>query len=215
MEQILKSDSPSFNLIRNQPNGEAITQAMISKLLIDFITFLNIGKTMGEAQIVETVKLIIEDYSALKPDDFVLFFSKAKRGYYGKVYDRMDGQILFEWLEQFMFERDTDIERIRKNEKIKLEKELLSVSEAVEMPEYFKPLLEKKVITDTNRPLVQTEQQQRINRWVKEFDDLWLKQGSKDGKRFVSLGDQWIDVGEWLLWKQKCMDEENAEMGLT
>ena len=201
VEQILKSDSPSFNLIRNQPNGEAISQAMISKLLIDFITFLNIGKTMSEVQIVETVKLIIEDYSALKPDDFVLFFSRAKRGYYGKIYDRMDGQIIFEWLEQFMFERDQEIERLRKNEQVRREKELLFVNESVGMPEYFKPLLEKKVIEDSKKPLIQTDEQKQINGWIKEFDELWELQGSESGKRFVTIESKKMDVGEWLIYR--------------
>jgi len=201
VEQILKSDSPSFNLIRNQPNGEAISQAMISKLLIDFITFLNIGKTMSEVQIVETVKLIIEDYSALKPDDFVLFFSKAKRGYYGKIYDRMDGQIIFEWLEQFMFERDQEIERLRKNEQVRREKELLSVNESVGMPEYFKPLLEKKVIEDSKKPLIQTDEQKQINEWIKEFDELWELQGSESGKRFVDVDGVKMDIAEYLNYK--------------
>jgi hypothetical protein len=200
VEQILKSESPSFALIKNQPNGNAIAQAMLSKLMIDFVNYLNIGKSMGENQIVETVKLMLEDYSILKPDDFVLFFNRAKKGNYGKAYDRMDGMVIFEWLEMFMQERIQEIEQIRRNENIRFQKEL-NTDVTVGLPEYFKPLLEKKPIEPEIKPLNQTHEQKQINVWIKEFDDLWFSQGSESGKRFVTIEDKKMDVGEWLIYK--------------
>jgi hypothetical protein len=200
VEQILKSESPSFALIKNQPNGNAIAQAMLSKLMIDFVNYLNIGKSMGEAQIVETVKLMLEDYAVLKPDDFVLFFNRAKKGNYGKAYDRMDGMVIFEWLEMFMQERTQEIEQIRRNENIRLQKEL-NTDATVGLPEYFKPLLEKKPIEPEIKTLNQTDEQKQINAWIKEFDDLWFSQGSESGKRFVTIEGKKMDVGEWLIYK--------------
>jgi len=201
--QILKSDSPSFNLIKIQPNGVKISQAILSKLLIDFLNFLSIGKSMGESQVVETVKLILEDYSVLKPDDFVLFFNRAKKGHYGKAFDRMDGMVIFEWLEMFMYERTSEIEQIRQQENKLIKKELELPVPVIGLPEYFKPLLEKKVNDGMPAPktLNQSEQQKQINEWMFEFDTLWEDQGRESGKRFVDVDGVKMDIAEYLNYK--------------
>lgn len=38
-------------------------------------------------------------------DDFKLCFNNAKRGKYGRVYDRIDGNIIYEWLQKYSEER--------------------------------------------------------------------------------------------------------------
>jgi hypothetical protein len=143
---------------------------------------------------------MLEDYAVLKPDDFVLFFNRAKKGNYGKAYDRMDGMVIFEWLEMFMQERNLEIEQIRRNENIRLQKDLKIIN-AVGLPDYFKPLLEKKIIEPEIKPLNQTPEQKQINDWIKEFDELWRVQGSENGKRFVTIETKKMDVGEWLVYK--------------
>lgn len=62
---------------------------------------------MGAVQVASTADLIIEEYYFLKPDDFKLCFTRAKKGYYGKVFDRIDGQVIFEWLNQYTNDRMT------------------------------------------------------------------------------------------------------------
>lgn len=62
---------------------------------------------MNDIQAAQTADLIIEEYYFLKPDDFKLCFTRAKKGYYGKVFDRIDGQVIFEWLNQYTNDRMT------------------------------------------------------------------------------------------------------------
>lgn len=71
------------------------------KILNDLLDFFSVGKTMGAVQVAQTADLIIEEYYFLKPDDFKLCFSRAKKGIYGKVYDRIDGQVIFDWLNTY------------------------------------------------------------------------------------------------------------------
>lgn len=180
VEAILKSDSPSFALICKQEKGEVISQAILSKLIIDFLDFFNIGKTMSESQIVSTVKLLLEDYSNLKPDDFVLFFNRAKKGIYGKVYDRIDGAVIFGWLEQFMHERDSEIEQIRIIENKSYQKNISG--EATQLPDYmikFRDNLAKRHISEPKK-LNQTEQQKIISETLQEFSKIIKEQGRKN-----------------------------------
>lgn len=75
--------------------------ALLNVIIIDLVQFFSLGKNMSDAQIKSTVQLIIMDYAHLKPEDFKLCFNKAKRGEYGKVYDRLDGQVILMWLEEY------------------------------------------------------------------------------------------------------------------
>lgn len=60
---------------------------------------------MGQEQLVQTIQLIIEDFYYFNIEDFKLCFNNAKRGRYGKVYDRLDGNVIYEWLETYSKER--------------------------------------------------------------------------------------------------------------
>lgn len=96
-------------------------QALLTIILIDLIEYFNVGKTMGEQQVVQTVKLIIDEYHYLKPEDFRLCFDNAKKGKYGKVFDRIDGAVIFEWLNQHVNNRFEFFENksIQEHEQIK------------------------------------------------------------------------------------------------
>lgn len=196
--EIIESTNPSLALIKSQNAG--LSLKILTDLINGFLDTLNVGKSMDGRQVLETAKMILEDYSVLKPDDFVLFFNKAKRGYYGKAYDRMDAHVIFEWLEQYMYDRTSEFEQHRRNEHIKRQKEL-NTDASVGLPDYFKPLLEKKPIEPEIKPLNQTPEQKQINDWIKEFDELWRAQGSESGKRFVTIESKKMDVGEWLVYK--------------
>lgn len=91
----------------NKEFGEQHLRAFMVHVLNDVVDFFNIGKTMGAVQIASTADLIIEEFYFLKPDDFKLCFNRAKKGSYGKVYDRIDGQVIFEWLNAYTNDRMT------------------------------------------------------------------------------------------------------------
>lgn len=60
---------------------------------------------MGQDQLVQTIRLIVEDFYYFNVEDFKLCFNNAKRGKYGKVYDRIDGNVIYEWLQKYSEER--------------------------------------------------------------------------------------------------------------
>lgn len=85
--------------------GDVHTKAILTLFIIDAIKFFNVGKSMSDEQVAQTIILIQDDYWMLKPEDFKLCFDNAKKGKYGKVYDRIDGQVILEWLHNYLLAR--------------------------------------------------------------------------------------------------------------
>jgi len=99
-------DSPSCSIaVMNKEFGETHLRGFMVKVLNDLIDFFNVGKSIGAVQVAQTVDLIIDEYYFFKPDDFKLCFNRAKKGLYGKVYDRIDGAVILEWLGRYEKER--------------------------------------------------------------------------------------------------------------
>ena len=70
-------------------------------LVNDLINFFAVSKTIGDTQLADTVKMLVEDFYYLNIEDFKLCFSNAKKGRYGKVYDRVDGSMIYEWVDTY------------------------------------------------------------------------------------------------------------------
>lgn len=104
IEDALHSVTPPISLFKKE-YGEQSLQAILVIILVDLIDFFNIGKTMGQEQLVQTIRLIMMDFYYLNIDDFKLCFDNAKRGRYGKIYDRIDGNIIYGWVESYATER--------------------------------------------------------------------------------------------------------------
>lgn len=70
---------------------------------------------MNDIQIARTATLILQEYYYLKPDDFKLCFNNAILGKYGKTYDRLDTQVIFDWLNNYCADRFNTAEELTVN----------------------------------------------------------------------------------------------------
>lgn len=99
--------------------GKEKIHGLLIIMLTDFCNFYNVIRPMTATQIVdcafELINTSIEDYLAI--EDFTIFFQGAKNGNYGKIYDRLDQQTIFDMLE--VYRQD----RYEKYYKVKEEKE--------------------------------------------------------------------------------------------
>jgi hypothetical protein len=120
LDDIVKSESPQLSVIRKHSGDDYVVQ-IIYLLVNDLVNFFNVGKTMDERQINETAELISEEFWMWKPEDFKLCFKNAKRGKYngGKMYDRIDGQVIIDWCWQHHDERAAAFVKIREQEEKK------------------------------------------------------------------------------------------------
>lgn len=167
---------------------------------------------MNADQVMKTVELILEDFSHLKPDDFKLCFNRAKKGYYGKAYDRIDGMVIFEWLQVYEFEKSDEIEHYREKENHLLKKAAndlptdKEIENAVPMPDWFKKsmddLFEKKKVKLELEIRKTNPINDMVQSWISRFNKIWLDQDPENGKRFISKYGRHFDINEFLLFKQ-------------
>jgi hypothetical protein len=100
----IKSENKQISGIKKDLGEMAIPalSAFLNVVVVDLVLFFNVGNQMSADQVKETVKMLIEDYWMLKPEDFKLCFSSAKKGLYGTVYNRIDGMIIMDWLNKYI-----------------------------------------------------------------------------------------------------------------
>lgn len=107
IQQALQSKGSTLVTLKKQ-HGEAVAAAILVKIVAQLIAFFNVGKSMNDMQLAETVKLIMQQYYFLKLEDLKLCFDGMKCGKYidgGRLFDRLDGQIILLALQQYTEER--------------------------------------------------------------------------------------------------------------
>lgn len=104
LEDAVNSVTPCLATFKKE-TSEMSLLAILTIMFNDLIDFFSVGKTMGQSQLVSTIQLVIEDFYYLNIEDFKLCFNNAKRGVYGKIYDRVDGNIIYDWISRYAQER--------------------------------------------------------------------------------------------------------------
>ena len=83
--------------------GQKLIHAVVASLLGSFCNSFNVVRPMTPEQIMQCAFDMIESANEdqLSIEDIVIFFDQARQGNYGKVYDRLDQQTIFELFESY------------------------------------------------------------------------------------------------------------------
>jgi hypothetical protein len=79
----------------------------IEHLLVKLSLSLNIGKNLGEWQIVELAGDIYQKYYFYSLEEIILVLKKGRNGEFGQIYDRLDASVIMGWFDKY----DTSDER--------------------------------------------------------------------------------------------------------
>ena len=112
---ILKHKPTSLQKIAKEQGNEKVVD-LISILIIEVLEWFNVKNSMTDTQIVDASYMIYNDFKHFNLYDIGLCFNQGKTCKYGKVYDRIDGGILFEWLTRYDIDRTGNIVTIREQE---------------------------------------------------------------------------------------------------
>ncbi len=179
--EAIKSPSPSLAFFHQDSPIKAA--AILTLLISDLVKFYNVGKTMNDAQVAQTIKLIFDDenFRSFKPDDFKLCFKRMKTGFYGKAYDRIDGQVIFEALSQYSHERALECEQIN----IKQHAEYANDNQPVnpdgvkKVLAILKEAMKEVPVKEVRRTIAKSDRDKFIQQCFNEFYAAWLKRPFK------------------------------------
>lgn len=227
VQEAVNSQLPSLAKIKREllslENGEIVFNSLITKEITGLVNSFNVGKNMSDTQISFVRETIKTDYWYLKLDELKYIFNQAKKGRYGKVYDRVDCAIICEWLDQYVLERDEIVteKRVaeqRFQETIKPDEDSPVISFATILADLKKKEIEElqNEVVDRNlidRPIRQmTEQENLVQEIFKEFETLYRDQDDirppKEPGRFVRYADKLLDIESFLRLKL----EESAKL---
>lgn len=179
--QAIKSSAPSVGKLK-AVYGDTKIKALLVDMLADFIEFINVGKTFNGSQLAQTVQMVQQYFPHFNLADLKLFFDKMKLGHYGSFYDRMDGQLILEKMEEYNQDRMNEYEKL----KVSRDKERVKNDPIGSgyHPDVVKAL--KDAIGD-KKPFQQKVLQTRTlneaelfhQRCLKQFDNLYRKHGQQ------------------------------------
>lgn len=115
VSDVFSSGMPALATLGRE-RGDAIARAVLVLILNDMLDFFNAGNDMNDTQVALTVDFILEEYPYMQADDITLCFRNAMKGKYGKLYNRIDGQIILGWLREYNRERCTAADELGYNE---------------------------------------------------------------------------------------------------
>jgi hypothetical protein len=107
--------SPALSEIKKQ-KGEQVALGVLVALMDECQQYFNLQQPMNPHQLMLTAELIMEEYYYLRVEEFRLCFRMAMKGEYGPVYNRIDGQIFFEWIRKYFSKRDAVTNRMVKDQ---------------------------------------------------------------------------------------------------
>lgn len=139
--------------------GDATMVKAYTGILLMASEFFNTTKGISEIQAIQTASLIIESYPMETIEDFILCLKSAKMGLYGSVYNRLDGQIVFEWFRQHLDEKAQRREELKRNEKIDLQEKSVTMFGSVmqEVGELADKLSIDKIKKNVIRPTLEAD----------------------------------------------------------
>lgn len=111
---LVDKTSPTFAEIRKDKSQQATIAIMVA-MMDSCQQYFNLQQPMKPQQLALTAELILEDYYYLRVDELQVCFRLAMKGEYGTLYNRIDGQVFFEWIKKFMAKRQAVTERIKSN----------------------------------------------------------------------------------------------------
>jgi hypothetical protein len=116
LQQILASKtSPALSEVRKN-KGEQTALGVLVALMDECQQYFNLQQPMNAQQLMLTAELIMEEYYYLRIEELRMCFRMAMKGEFGPVYNRIDGQVFFEWIMKYMPKRQLITDRMKQEQ---------------------------------------------------------------------------------------------------
>lgn len=119
------SSCKSLAYIKKHEGIESVKR-LLTNAIDQLQTYFSLERIMTPYQVEMTTELIEETFYYFSPDDFRKCFRGAMSGKYGKIYNRLDGAVIMEWLRAYDIERTEIIVREQMERNKQEAKEIMS-----------------------------------------------------------------------------------------
>ncbi len=109
-------------------------RSWLALIITEVSDFFNVGKNLSKAQIAMTAELIIENYPHFTLADFKCCFRQNMAS--GKLFDRLDGNIICGWLHEYDTERNAALEKLYEQQDRELYQPPAKDSDAISFDEF-------------------------------------------------------------------------------
>lgn len=176
---------------------------VVSEFILDYVEFVNLGNNMNVKQVSQTSQMILSYFPHLNLADLRLFFDKMKLGHYGKNYNAVDGQKILSFIEEYNNERMEEVASLKYEVHKQLkEAEKTNVGFHPDVVEALRKAVGSAKIYDDGfiyreeRP--KTESELLIDRWTRQFDNLYRKYGVLKGARYLKINATMLPYDEFI-----------------
>lgn len=111
VSEIMPQGRPDFEAVRFAPaivnlvaeHGPAKVHAVLVMMIRDYCSSINVpeSKKMNGDQEMEAASFLLDECGDFRMEDYLMMFTLAKRGKIGKVFDRVDIQLLSDFKESY------------------------------------------------------------------------------------------------------------------
>lgn len=219
MSQAVQYQSPTIREMRTAIGEEKIA-GHVTLFLIDLFEFFAVGKSVGEVQVKETAEIIVDTFPDIKISDLAYCFKLAKAGQLtdGKIYDRLDGQVVCLWINDYK-NRYADTKSMIQRQNIPAPS-VTSAEDKAKADAIIKSLRERwdakrHIHIEERENVVKTKktdtQDEMIQRWIRHFNNSYKKRPFQDiatGK-FIKRNGQIMDIQTFLKHRINVWNEWN------
>lgn len=172
LEQSLEAKTPSIARLRKM--DKPLTVTMLTKLLSDFTSMLNLNLNMSSAQIVLCAEDLVDsnEFYMLRMEDYGAFFTMARRSELGKIEFSIDQNKIFSLLKLFCSQRDAAIARKRDTEQ---NNSIYDIVNSGPVYQIMKEVSDKLTIKEAPEPVKFERKQDLGQLFLSEWDKLPIK----------------------------------------
>lgn len=137
---MVSAQTPTLAKIKNEVSL-ADVRALLSIAICEVCDFFNVGKNMNDTQIAVTADLILERFWYFHLEEIKYCFRRAMM--YERVFDRLDGNMILNWLAEYDVVRTEEAMRISEREESQDAPNSVDTSQAISFEEYIIRLRER------------------------------------------------------------------------
>lgn len=193
-------------------NGDVMVKALLVHAITDLNKFLNFQNIMTTQQITETAIMILSDFNYLKIEDVRVCFNNGKKGHYGQLYARIDGQIIMLWLQQYSTDKTNEYLRIKDfNEKQALNKKIdpseVNKEGQLKVAQAMREALKAVEVAKVEKPIREKSTSEKlIKRFINQFQKIAIKRGLDSDTKYIFMYKKIITCEEYLKIKLSQQD---------